>query len=47
VPVIGNKRPCAALAVHAPVSRMPLDRALSYLPVLRRAAAAMSAALEL
>ena len=46
VPVIGKKRACAALAVHAPVSRMPLDRALSYLPVLRRAAAAMSTTLD-
>ena len=46
VPVIGKKRACAALAVHAPVSRMPLERALSYLPVLRRAAAAMSSTLD-
>ena len=46
VPVIGKKRACAALAVHAPVSRMPLDRALSYLPVLRRAAAAMGSTLD-
>lgn len=46
VPVSGKKRACAALAVHAPASRMPLERALSYLPVLRKAAAAMSATLE-
>jgi DNA-binding IclR family transcriptional regulator len=46
VPVIGKKRACAALAVHAPVSRMPLERALSHLPVLRRAAAAMSSTLD-
>jgi IclR family transcriptional regulator, acetate operon repressor len=46
VPVVGKKRACAALAVHAPVSRMPLERALSYLPVLRRAAAAMSSTLD-
>ena len=46
VPVAGKKRACAALAVHAPVSRMPLERALSYLPVLRRAAAAMSSTLN-
>jgi DNA-binding IclR family transcriptional regulator len=46
VPVTGKKRACAALAVHAPVSRMPLERALSYLPVLRRAAAAMSSTLD-
>lgn len=46
VPVLGKKRACAALAVHAPVSRMPLERALSYLPVLRKAAAAMAATLD-
>jgi DNA-binding IclR family transcriptional regulator len=46
VPVLGKKRACAALAVHAPASRMPLERALSYLPVLRRAAAAMSSTLD-
>jgi IclR family transcriptional regulator, acetate operon repressor len=44
VPVAdGKSRACAALAVHAPVSRMPLERALGYLPVLRRAANAMAA----
>jgi len=43
VPVMdANKRACAALAVQAPVSRMPLERALGYLPVLRRAAGAMA-----
>ncbi len=36
-------RPCAAIAVHAPVSRMPLDKALEHLPLLRRAAEAMEA----
>jgi DNA-binding IclR family transcriptional regulator len=46
VPVAGKKRACAALAVHAPASRMPLERALSYLPVLRKAAAAMSSTLS-
>lgn len=47
VPVTDEKkRACAALAVHAPVSRMPLERALSYLPVLRRAAAAMASTLD-
>jgi DNA-binding IclR family transcriptional regulator len=46
VPVIGKKRACAALAVHAPVSRMPLERALSYLVVLRRAASAMASTLD-
>ena len=34
-------RPCAAVAVHAPVSRMPLEKALHYLPLLRKAAEAM------
>lgn len=38
-----GKRVCAAIAVHAPVSRMPLARALEHLPGLRRAAAAMAA----
>ena len=46
VPVVGKKRACAALAVHAPASRMPLERATSYLPVLRKAAAAMADALD-
>lgn len=46
VPVLGKKRACAALAVHAPVSRMPLERALSYLAVLRRAASAMASTLD-
>ena len=46
VPVIGKKRACAALAVHAPVSRMPLERALGYLGVLRRAASAMASTLD-
>jgi DNA-binding IclR family transcriptional regulator len=35
-------RACAALAVHAPVSRMPLAAALSHLPGLRRAAEEMA-----
>jgi DNA-binding IclR family transcriptional regulator len=34
-------RPCAAIAVHAPMSRMPLERAVEYLPLLRKAAEAM------
>ena len=38
-----GKRVCAAIAVHAPVSRMPLERALAYLPGLRRAATSMAA----
>jgi len=46
VPVLGNKRACAAVAVQAPASRMPLARALGYLPVLRRAASAMASTLN-
>ena len=46
VPVSAKKRAYAALAVHAPASRMPLERALSYLPVLRKAASAMAASLD-
>jgi DNA-binding IclR family transcriptional regulator len=43
VPVLdARKRACAALAMQAPVSRMPLERALEHLPRLRRAAAAMA-----
>jgi DNA-binding IclR family transcriptional regulator len=43
VPVAdAGKRVCAAVAVHAPVSRMPLRRALEHLPGLRRAAGAMA-----
>lgn len=46
VPVMdARKRACAAVAVHAPVSRMPLARALEYLPQLRRAAAALAGTL--
>ena len=44
VPVSDSrKRACAAIAVHAPVPRMPLARALDHLPGLRRAAEAMAA----
>lgn len=47
VPVMdGRKRACAALAVQAPVSRMPLERALGYLPTLRRAAEAMGSTFD-
>ena len=47
VPVTDSrKRVCAAIAVHAPVSRMPLQRALEHLPMLRRAAQAVAATLE-
>lgn len=43
VPVAdAGKRVCSAIAVHAPVSRMPLARALEHLSSLRRAAAAMA-----
>jgi DNA-binding IclR family transcriptional regulator len=46
VPVMHPKRrACAALAVQAPVSRMPLERALQYLPVLQRAASTMASSL--
>ena len=38
-----RRRACAAIAVQAPVSRMPLERALQHLPGLRRAAEAMAA----
>ena len=41
--VDARKRVCAAIAVHAPVSRMPLKRALEHLPSLRRAATSMAA----
>ncbi len=41
-----RKRACAAVAVHAPLSRMPLERALEHLPSLRRAAEAMSASFD-
>lgn len=39
-------RPCAAVAVHAPVSRMPLEKALEYLPLLRKAAEGMEGTFE-
>jgi IclR family acetate operon transcriptional repressor len=38
----GAGRTCAALAVHAPMSRMPLARQLEYLPALKRAAEQMA-----
>jgi len=37
-----RKRVCAAIAVHAPASRMPLAKALEHLPSLRRAAASLA-----
>ncbi|MBI2749425.1 MAG: IclR family transcriptional regulator [Burkholderiales bacterium] len=46
VPVIDAKRrACAAIAVHAPVPRMSLERALAHLPILRRAAQVMASTL--
>jgi IclR family transcriptional regulator, acetate operon repressor len=43
VPVLNaRKRACAAIAVQAPVSRMPLQQALEHLRPLRTAAAAMA-----
>ena len=43
VPILDSKkRACAALAVQAPVSRLPMDRMLAHLPSLRRAAVAMA-----
>jgi IclR family acetate operon transcriptional repressor len=42
VPTRGpSGKPCAAIAVHAPMSRMPLERALEHLPLLRKAAEAI------
>ncbi len=38
-------RACASVAVHAPVARMPLARALEHVPTLRRAAEALTATL--
>jgi IclR family transcriptional regulator, acetate operon repressor len=44
VPVRDDRgRACAAIAVHAPTSRMPLEAALAHLPTFRRAAEAMAA----
>jgi IclR family acetate operon transcriptional repressor len=42
VPDAKKRRTCAAIAVQAPVSRMPLAQALAHLPLLRRAAAEMA-----
>jgi DNA-binding IclR family transcriptional regulator len=47
VPVLDERRrACAALAVQAPVSRMPLARTLEQLPKLRQAAAAIAGTLS-
>jgi len=44
VPIDDNKgRMVAALVFHAPVVRMDLDKARTYLPILRKAALALSA----
>ena len=44
VPVFGEKGTiCAALAVSAPLARMPIARALEHLPALRDAASRLSA----
>lgn len=46
VPVTANDgRTCAAVAVHAPLARLPIERALEHLPTLRRAAESLSATL--
>ena len=47
VPVIAQGgRVAACVAVHAPVARMPLARALSLAPALRRAAGALGASFD-
>jgi IclR family acetate operon transcriptional repressor len=47
VPVVdGEGRAIAAVAVQAPVARMPLDRALGHVPRLRVAAAALARSFE-
>lgn len=43
VPVLSRDgKPCASVAVHAPVARMSMDKALAYVPALRRAAVALT-----
>ncbi len=39
---VAHRRVAAAVAVHAPVSRMPIETALRHLPALERAAAALA-----
>ncbi len=47
VPVMSRDgRPCASVAVHAPVARMSVDKALAHLPALRRAAVALTRTYE-
>lgn len=46
VPVFNSQElPVAAIAMHAPVARMSVDRAMAFLPRLKEAAAAMSSIL--
>lgn len=47
VPVTAAGRVAACVAVHAPVARMPLARAMTHLPALRRAAQALGASFDL
>ncbi len=43
VPVLSRDgKPCASVAVHAPIARMPMDKALAHVPALRRAAVALT-----
>lgn len=37
-----DENPCASVAVHAPVARMSMDKALTHVPALRRAAVALT-----
>jgi DNA-binding IclR family transcriptional regulator len=46
VPVTASGRVAACVAVHAPVARMPLARAMTHLPALRRAAVALGASFD-
>jgi DNA-binding IclR family transcriptional regulator len=46
VPVSAGGRVAACVAVHAPVARMPLGRAMGHLPALRRAADALGATFD-
>ena len=43
VPVLSRDgKPCASVAVQAPVARMSMDKALAHVPALRRAAVALT-----
>jgi IclR family transcriptional regulator, acetate operon repressor len=46
VPVTAAGRVAACVAVHAPIARMPLARAVDHLPALRRAADALGASFQ-